>query len=348
MTIAIAVIGGGLIGREHLERIAAEPRCRAAALVEPANDGAHLARRHGCPHHRTLDDLLAGALPDAAVVATPNALHVPQTLALLARGVPVLVEKPVADSLEAGRALLQAAQRSRVPVLVGHHRRHGAALQAAKSCIDEGRLGRLVALQASTLLHKPAAYFDAAWRRDGAGGGPVLINAVHDVDSLRMLAGDIVAVQARCSNAVRGFAVEDSAAVLLEFAGGALGTLIVSDTTVAPRSWEHTSGENPAYPHAADQDCLFLAGTRGSLALPTMRLWQQPGEPSWIEPFEAVQLPLPRVDPLARQLAHFCAVVAEGAAPAVGAADALNTLAATLAIREAARRSARIELSRYQ
>jgi predicted dehydrogenase len=347
MTIAVAVVGAGVIGREHLARVAAHARCRVAALVDPAPEAALLAQRNGCAHHASLDALLQGPLPDAAIVATPNVLHVPQAELLLRRGVPVLVEKPLAESVVAGERLLRAVHATGVPLLVGHHRRHSAAISAALDCIAEGTLGRIVALNATTLLCKPATYFEMAWRRQ-PGGGPVLINAVHDIHSLRTLGGDIAAVQACCSNAVRRFDVEDSAAVLLEFECGALGTLIVSDTTVAPRSWEHASGENPVYPHQPDQDCVFIAGTQGSLAIPTMQLYRQRGAGSWTEPFETTRLPLQPLDPLVRQLDHFCNVVERREAPLVGAADALNTLAATLAVHEAASRGARVAVPRFR
>jgi predicted dehydrogenase len=346
MTIRIAIVGAGLIGREHLARVAAHPRCRVMALVDPAPDAALLAQRNGCTHHASLDALLQGPLPDAAIVATPNALHAPQAEALLRRGVPVLVEKPLADSVAPGEQLLRVVQATGVPLLVGHHRRHSTAIAAAVDCIAAGRLGRIVALNATTLLRKPAPYFEMAWRRQ-PGGGPVLINAVHDIHNLRTLAGQIVAVQARCSNAVRRFDVEDSAAVLLEFASGALGTLLISDATVAPRSWEHSSGENPIYPHQPGQDCVFVAGTRGSLAIPSMQLWRQRGPGSWTEPFETTRLPMQPVDPLAHQLDHFCDVVEHRAAPLVSAADALNTLAATLAVHEAASRGARVTVPHF-
>jgi len=346
MTIGIAIVGAQMIGREHLARVAAHARCHVAALVDPAPDAEAQAQRAGGAHHPSLGALLQGALPDAAIIATPNALHGPQAEALLRRGVPVLVEKPLAESVVAGEALLRAVHATGVPLLVGHHRRHSAVIEAALDCIASGALGRIVALNATTLLYKPAPYFDMAWRRQ-PGGGPVLINAVHDIHSLRTLAGDIVAVQARCSNAVRRFDVEDSAAVLLEFRNGALGTLIVSDATVAPRSWEHTSGENPIYPPQSDQDCVFVAGTQGSLALPTLQLWRQHGPASWTEPFETTRLPLRPVDPLVRQLDHFCDVVERRVAPLVSAADALNTLAATLAVHDAAARGARVAVPQF-
>ncbi|MEV9174298.1 gfo/Idh/MocA family oxidoreductase, partial [Klebsiella pneumoniae] len=90
------------------------------------------------------------------------------------------------------------------------------------------------------------------------------------------LCGEIVAVQAMASSARRGFAVEDTAAVTLRFAAGALGTLGVSDVAAGPWSWELTSGENPFYPRQ-DGDCYLVAGRDGALAVPTLDLWRYDG-----------------------------------------------------------------------
>ncbi|MEX8518847.1 MAG: Gfo/Idh/MocA family protein [Leptothrix sp. (in: b-proteobacteria)] len=341
--IKIALLGAGVIGREHAGRMGGQVDCALHSVTDPSPAGRAYAAERGVPHHATLDALLGGPLPDAAIVATPNDLHVPQALALVRRGVPVLIEKPVADTLPAGAELVRAVQDTGIPVLVGHHRRHSAVLQAAHACLRAGELGRLVAVNTSVLFHKPAAYFQVEWRRQ-PGGGPILINLVHEIDTLRWLAGEVVAVQARASSATRGFAVEDSAAVLLEFASGALGTLIVSDAAASPRSWEQTSGENPAYARDDSQDCLFLAGTQGSLALPTMTRWLASGPASWHTPMQRERLTPAAVDPLVRQLQHFCDVIRGRAEPLVSAADALASLRVTLAVHEAATTGLRVPL----
>ena len=73
-----------------------------------------------------------------------------------------------------------------------------------------GGIGRLTAVAALWLLQKPADYFDVAWRRE-PGGGPLLINAIHDIDDLRFVCGEIEEVRALVSNTTRGFKVEDTA-----------------------------------------------------------------------------------------------------------------------------------------
>jgi len=167
------------------------------------------------------------------------------------------------------------------------------------------------------------------------GGGPILLNLIHEVDNLRYLVGDVTAVQAMTSNTTRGFPVEDTAAMVLRFANGALGTFLLSDTAGSARSWEQTSRENTDYPAYADEDAYVIAGTTGSLAVPTMRLKVFPGTRSWYAPFETSTLAVDRTDPLANQVEHFAAVI-RGEAPIVSGRDGLDTLRVTEAISEAA------------
>ena len=336
--LRIAIAGAGAISRSHRERIDASPECELVALADPSPAAVATAVAAGVPLYPTLAEMLAAQRPDGVILATPNALHVAGALECIAAGVPCLVEKPVADTLAEAQKLVDAEQRSGVPVLVGHHRRHSAILRDARVVIASGRLGRIVCVTGSATFRKPDSYFaEAAWRSQ-KGGGPILINMVHEIDNLRLLAGDIAEVQALTSNAVRGFEAEDSVAISLRFASGALGSFMLSDTAASPHSWEQTSGENKAYDHHGDSDCYVVSGDLGSLEIPTMRLRSfGRAVPSWVSPLTTETLPLTDLDPLVAQLAHFCAVLRREVAPLVTAADATRTLAATLAIAEAAR-----------
>jgi predicted dehydrogenase len=201
----------------------------------------------------------------------------------------------------------------------------------------------------SAAFFKPDEYFaDAPWRRN-VGGGPILLNMIHEVHNLRMLCGDIVAVQAFASNATRGFPVEDTVAINLRFANGALGSFMLSDTAACPRSWEQTSQENKAYPSYPDEDCYVIAGTHGSLSVPTMRLktYARAEDRSWWKPFDASVAEMRREDPLAHQLEHFGAVIRAEAQPLVTARDGLQNLRITEAIVAAAKTGQVVDISTH-
>lgn len=343
----IAVAGAGLIGMAHISVIGQSPSCMLSAIVDPSPGAVALAAQAGVPLFKTLDELLSQDKPDGIVLATPNALHVPQALQCMQVGVPLLLEKPIATTVQEAQTLVDAVEKTGARVLIGHHRAHSPIMAKARQVVDSGQLGQLVAVMGSATFLKPDHYFDdGPWRRE-AGGGPILINMIHEVHNLRMLCGDIVAVQAFQSNATRGFAVEDTVAINLRFASGVLGTFLLSDTAACARSWEQTSQENKAYPSYDDEDCYVITGTNGSLSVPTMRIktYPRPEDRSWWKPFEVGTVGMVREDPLARQMAHFVDVISGQATPRVTARDGLENLRVTEAIARAARQGTVVELA---
>ncbi|MGJ4951718.1 Gfo/Idh/MocA family protein [Bradyrhizobium sp. HKCCYLS20291] len=331
--VRLAVAGAGLIGRRHIEQIGASQEAVLTAIVDPAPAAQELARELNVRWFSSLDKMAAEARPDGVVVATPNQMHVANGMACLAAGLPALIEKPLADDVTAAETLVEAFERAGVALLTGHHRRHNPMIQRAKAEIESGRLGRIVAVNGLFWLIKPDDYFDIAWRRE-PGAGPVLVNLIHDIDLLRHLCGDIVAVQAAQSNRVRGHDVEDTAAIILHFASGALGTFAVSDTVQAPWSYEFTSGENLAYSRT-QESCYQIGGTKASLAIPQLDLWHHPGAASWWTPIARERLSYEMHDPLGLQIANFCAVIPGTAAPVVSGREGLNTLRVIAAIKRA-------------
>lgn len=322
----ILVFGAGLIGARHIKEVAALGYL--AGIVDPSA-GQDLAQSYGVPHFSAPTAALAGVRPDGVIIATPNHLHGVHAEVCLNAGVPVLIEKPLADTLEGAHRIEKAARDTGVAVLVGHHRRHNPIIAKAKEIIAEGGLGNVVAASGHFWLYKPDDYFLADWRNK-TGAGPCFINLVHDVDLMRYLCGDIVDVQAMRSNRQRGSDVEDTAAILLRFESGALGSFTVSDTVVAPWSWEMTSGENPIYPHVRES-CYQIGGTQASLSLPELRIWSHPGARSWWEPIEAVATKVDAGDAFQLQLAHFLEVLA-GAPPLVTAEEGRKSLQVVLEV----------------
>jgi predicted dehydrogenase len=340
----VAVLGAGAIGRMHIERLLAHDAVELAAIADPSEAARELAARLDVPWFGDPLDLLAGTRAEAVVVATPNATHAALGAACLARKLPVLMEKPIADTLANARRLCEASEATGVPVLVGHQRRHNPLLRRAREMVQAGVLGRLVSATVMATWLKPDSYFDMEWRRK-AGGGPVLINMIHDIDLLRFLLGEVVSVQAQSSSAVRGFEVEDTAAALLRFESGVLATLVTSDAATAPWNWDLAAGEANHYAKQ-DVDSIFLTGTEGSLTLPQLQVFRYGERRGWHEPLTQERTPLHRADPYVEQLRHLRAVAEGREAPVCSARDGLRTLEATLAVHEAAAGGAAIALAR--
>jgi len=343
----IAIAGAGYIGLAHIRAAQSSPSCALSAIVDPSPEAAKTAAGAGVPLFKSLDELLERNRPDGIILATPNQLHVAQALQCVVAGMPILLEKPIAPTVAEAEQLLESIDKKRAKVLIGHHRAHSPIMAKAKQVIASGVLGRLVAVMGSATFLKPDHYFsDAPWRRE-LGAGPILLNMIHEVHNLRMLCGEIAAVQAFASQAVRGFPVEDTVAINLRFASGALGSFMLSDTAACPRSWEQTSKENKAYPSYEDEDCYVVAGTNGSLSVPTMRLKTYPSaaDRSWWKPFEVRVVGMVRDDPIKHQLEHFGAVVRGEAEPLVSARDGLANLRVTEAIVEAAKSGKTVEIS---
>jgi predicted dehydrogenase len=125
--------------------------------------------------------------------------------------------------------------------------------------------------------------------------------------------------------------------MVFTFANGALGTFLLSDTAASPRSWEQTSHENTDFAAYDDEDCYHIAGTTGSLSIPTMRVKVSPGTPSWFEPLANSTETADRSDPLVNQLTHFAAVIRGEAQPICSGRDGLQSLKVVNAVAESAR-----------
>jgi len=332
--LRIAVVGVGAIGRRHVEYLAHDAGFALVGCADPDERAHAFAQTQAVPWFADHTAMLDGVHPDAVVIATPNALHETVATACLQRGIPVLIEKPIADSIESAKRIAAAVARTSVPTLVGHHRRHNPLLRTAREFIAGGGIGDVVSVAALDLRRKPDAYYAMTWRRE-PGGGPLLINGIHDIDCLRWVCGDIDSVIAINSNVHRGFAVEDTSAVTLRFASGALRTLMLSDAVQAPWAWEIASGEEPDYPHQRE-DTYYICGTTGALAVPTLTHWRNERGGGRGDPFIRTRLAYTPADPWLAELHHFAEVVRRSAQPVTTVDDATRTLATTLAIARSA------------
>ena len=335
--VRLVLIGAGVIGARHVKSVSAEPGCSLAALADPAPAARAVAEGAGVRYYSDYEEMLDRERPRGAIVAVPTPLHAPIGEACARRGVHMLMEKPVTDTVDAGHGLIAAAEQHGVRILVGHYRRFDPAVEAAGEIIASGEIGRLIAISGQWAVRKPDHYYEMDWRRE-AGGGPILINLIHDIDMMRLWCGEVESVYADTGNTERGFVVEDSGAFLLRFESGVRATITFSDATPSPWGWERASGDNPHTP-ASGENCYRFFGTAASFEFPNIAIWRTPdgAAPSWEQPISKEARPLPERVALAAQLRHFREVVRGEAEPRVSAVDALATLSATLAVLESAR-----------
>ena len=197
--VTLAIVGAGNRGADvyahHLESMPDAARVVAVADPDPERLD-RLADRHGVPavgRYAGWHELLARPrLADALVLATPDALHVQPALAALERGYGLLLEKPIAPTLDEVRTLAAAARAADASVTVAHVLRYGEFFATLKRLLTEGRIGQLVNVQHTENIghwHFAHSYVRGNWRREADASPMILAKACHDLDMLRWLVG---------------------------------------------------------------------------------------------------------------------------------------------------------------
>ncbi len=305
--LPLIIVGGGSIGQRHIGVANAHDDVDLVTIIEADSSHRDKLAAQGLPVFARLEDAPPA---QAAIIATPTQDHADTALACLDLGLAVLVEKPIAHTIQAAQMLIDRADTLGLPIYVGHHRRCHPFSIAARARL--AALGPLIGVQGLWSLRKHDQYFDAPWRRQ-AGAGPLMTNLSHEVDLLQFLFGEIETVTALTSNTARGLAVEDTATLSFGFASGALGSFLISDAGLSPWSFETATAENPAIA-PSDQDYLRILGTAGAMAFPSLTTWSANASPAdWTTPLSAEHITADaRIDPLMVQLTRFADAVRGG------------------------------------
>ncbi|MBI86318.1 MAG: oxidoreductase, partial [Planctomycetaceae bacterium] len=297
--IRLSIVGFGEIGQRHAELITADADCLLAGICDVDPRCRSYADKFGVPVYEDVKELLETEKPQATIIATPNRQHAAIAELCAKQSIHILIEKPIADSMEGANRIVKAAHDNHVQVLVGHHRRHNPLVQETRLALQSGELGKLTAVSMFWTLMKPINYYQKQWRCTRPGGGPTLINLVHELDLLRYLCGEVRQVYAQASSAARQLAVEDTLSISLVLESGAVASILASDTTPSPWSYEATTRENPLY-FPNDENCYYFFGTLGSFTFPQMQRWRYTSEKAfgWQHPLEMSQRVVVRADPL--------------------------------------------------
>lgn len=227
----LAVVGVGANIWPFHERAIRATGFELAAVYDVAAQRARAAgERLGCPTAGSLDELLAVEC-DAVSILAPHRHHHDLVRAALAAGRHVLVEKPIAVTVEEARDLCAAAAAAGRLLGVCFQHRTRTELLRARLLVRDGVLGAIQRADVLGTWPRRTAYFGTApWRGswDGEGGGILINQGQHDLDALRFLVGQPAAVHAVTRHAVHPTETEDTAAALLEWAGGAVGSVHLS------------------------------------------------------------------------------------------------------------------------
>jgi UDP-N-acetyl-2-amino-2-deoxyglucuronate dehydrogenase len=328
-------IGWGIIGCGW----AAGDMCRAIATLEDARivtvfdrvdeRAAELGRTYGARRGESLEGVIADDAVDVAYIALPHHLLAPTAEQALRAGKHVLVEKPMGLDPQTIRSLeALSAERGRVAAPV-FELRALPVFAEARRLVRGGAIGAVRAVRVRTLIDKPASYWQAgSWRarRAEAGGGVVLMNAIHQLDLIRYITGlEFVAAAAEVDTLYASVEVEDSAAAVFRLSGGAIGSLVAA---------AHSPG-------ASGGERIEIDGAFGRIDLPDphgeeasrLRLFQ---DGRWHD-VEAVG-----EDPYVTYLNGFLAAVGDGAAPPATPSDAAAAVAVVEAVYRAGAEGRRI------
>ena len=323
--IKITVVGIGLMGSQHLKAIQLSKNSVLHSIVDVNENSRKYANRFKVPFYQNSVEMLKKDRPDAVIIATPNQFHEKHTISFLNAKIPVLLEKPISNSISKAKKIINSSKKNKTHLLIGYHRRHSSMTTAIKKKIESGKLGKIVSVNIMCWLYKNSGWYKEKWRIK-KGGGPLGINLVHDIDFICYLLGPVKYVQSITSNLIRKHQVEDSAVVNLVFKSGVLCTLNISDTIVSPWSYELTAGENPAYP-ITNQSSYYIGGTKGSIQFPNLKYWYNKKERSWWKKiYHKDESFLTNRYTLVNQIEHLCDVVKGKTKPKISGNDGLISL----------------------
>lgn len=192
------------------------------------------AQRFGCEPAASLDEAIGHPRVEGVLLVTPNDVHEEQALACAERGRHVFVEKPIADSIEAGERMRRACAEAGVTLMVGHAFRRLGAARRVKQLLDDGALGRVVLAEANMSL--PGTFKPGAWRaeRERNPGGPIMQLGIHHVDTLAYWLGPVRRATGRFAHLHSPADIDDVGVVTLEFESGALASL--TGSYVSPKT----------------------------------------------------------------------------------------------------------------
>ena len=293
MEIGFGIIGCGLIASFHAQAIAKSIGGTLVAVSDLSLERAEeLASRYHAKAFNDYKQLLAQPEVDVVCICTPSGLHAQLVIEAAQHGKHVVVEKPLAITMEEGRAAVAACKGNNVKLAVISQLRFAPALQQAKAALEQQKLGKPLLGDAYMKYYRSQDYYDqggwrGTWKMDG--GGALMNQGIHGIDLLLWLMGPVTEVWGQAATLARQIEVEDTAVAAVRYASGAMG-VIEGTTSVYP-------GYNRRLELHGDQGTIVLeeeqiikwdlAGEEDKVLLGMKAfLWRQRSEPYLLEATE--------------------------------------------------------------
>jgi UDP-N-acetyl-2-amino-2-deoxyglucuronate dehydrogenase len=345
--LRFGILGCGVIGPHHAKAIAGLQSAELVAVADVVPQLAEeVAEQNRCSYYASLEEMLSGVDLDAVCVCTPSGMHAEGAMTALEAGKHIVIEKPVDVTLQAADRLIEVQRATGRRVAVVSQHRFDAATQAVHEALARGEFGRLTSGSADVRWWREQSYYDSGgwrgtWELDGGG---VLINqAIHSIDLLQWMMGQVVEVTAHTGLlAHERIEVEDTAVAILKFTNGALGS-IVATTAAYPGLTTRIAVHGDRGSAIIDDDELTYFYAAGEGQAHGVVGGENQAEETMQRYGEAASGPGAGADPGSLSMAHrdqiqdFVEAVREGREPLVNLHEGRKPLAIIQGIYESAR-----------
>ena len=355
----IAILGCGKVAHLHAKAVQELPNARLAGVWSRTKQTAtDFADQYQVPAYTDVAELIKKEKIDLAIVCTPHPFHLEPAQQAAIQGAHILVEKPLASTLEDADKIISTCRKAGVKLGVVSQRRWYEPVLRVKKAIEDGKIGRPVLGTVNMLGWRDKSYYDTdKWRGNWkTEGGGVLVNqAPHQLDILLWFMGEVDEVYGIWRNLNHPYIeVEDTALAIIKFRNGGVGNIIVSNSQKPGIYGKvHVHGENGASAGVqTDGGAMFIAGMKGILEPPVNDLWTIPGEENLIKKWKTEDARhFDNIDPMIhymeRQIEDFLSALDENRDPLVTGEDGRRTVELFTAIYRSTRDNLPVKFPLY-
>ena len=284
------IIGCGKVGDFHAKAFAALENSEFTAVCDNNIERARaFADRYGVKAYDDIEAMIRECALDVVSICTPHPLHANPAVIAADCGCNVLIEKPLASSLEDCDRIIEAGDRNHVTIGTMVQRRFYRPCMRIHQAIEDGKIGRPVLGMVTMLGWRDKNYYDSdPWRGSwkGEGGGVMVNQAPHQIDLLQWYMGEVDEIYGVWKNLNHPYIeVEDTAVAVIKFKNGGVGNIVVSNSqNPALFGKVHIFGENGAGVGVqTDGGAMFVAGMSSITEAPYNDLWTVAGEENMLE-----------------------------------------------------------------